>query len=233
MIKEGKIKYLDVENHNKIITKTFITAKGTSVRCPNKNIKLLPYVLEQCRSYLNITVITDNLSIKKICDKYNVNCFLEPQEVQTGEFNSIYNYLVKTNQLDTIKEFIHLPLTQPIRNNETIMNVAYSDLTDYDFATTYSIVPNRKIFLLNDDFTYQYDSYERKGSLCKDSKMIDGYIYKIKTDFLIKIINSESPNHMFWNESKIKFVENTTGIFLDIDEPRDLKMFEIYKELYK
>lgn len=232
-IKEGKIKYLDIENHHKIITKTFITAKGTSVRCPRKNIKLLPYVLEQCRSYLNITVITDNLSIKRICDNYNVNCFLEPQEVQKGEFNSIYNYLVKTNQLDTIKEFIHLPLTQPIRNNETIMNVAYSDLTDYDFATTYSIVPNRKIFLLNDDFTYQYDSYERKGSLCKDSKMIDGYIYKIKTDFLIKIINSESPNHMFWNESKIKFVENTTGIFLDMDEPRDLKMFEIYKEIYK
>lgn len=233
MIKEGKIKYLDVENHNKIITKTFITAKGTSVRCPNKNIKLLPYVLEQCRSYLNITVITDNLSIKKICDKYNVNCFLEPIEAQKGEFNSIYNYLVQTNQLDTIKEFILLPLTQPIRNNETIMNVAYSDLTDYDFATTYSIVPNRKIFLLNDDFTYQYDSYERKGSLCKDSKMIDGYIYKIKTDCLIRIINSENVNHEFWNNSKIKFVENTTGIFLDIDEPRDLKMFEIYKEIYK
>ena len=63
--------------------------------------------------------------------------------------------------------------------------------------------------------------------------MIDGYVYKIKTDLLIRIINSESPNHMFWNESKIKFVENTTGIFLDIDEPRDLKMFEIYKEIYK
>ena len=94
-----------------------------------------------------------------------------------------------SQMVNIIKEFIHLPLTQPIRNNETIMNVAYSDLTDYDFATTYSIVPNRKIFLLNDDFTFQYDSYERKGSLCKDSKMIDGYIYKIKTDFLIKIIN--------------------------------------------
>lgn len=213
--------------------KTFITAKGTSIRCPRKNIKLLPYVLEQCNSYLDITVITDDLSIKKICDKYNVDCYIEPKEVQTGEFNSIYNYLVQTNQLNIIKEFILLPLTQPIRNNETIMNVAYSDLTDYDFATTYSIVSNRKIFLLNDDFTYQYDSYERKGSLCKDTKMIDGYIYKIKAECLIRIITSNNINHEFWNNSKIKFVENTTGIFLDIDEPRDLKMFEIYKEIYK
>lgn len=210
--------------------KTFITVKGKSERCPGKNIKLLPYVLQQCNSYLDITVITDDLSIKRICDKYNVNCFIEDKSVQTREFNSIYNYLVQTNQLDTIKEFVHLPVTQPIRNNETIMNVAYSDLTDYDFATTYSIVSNRKIFLLNDDFTYQYDSYERKGSLCKDTKMIDGYVYKIKTDLLIRIIHSESPNHMFWNESKIKFVKNTTGIFLDVDEPRDLKMFEIYEK---
>ena len=182
-------------------------------------------------SFYNITVITDDLSIKRVCDKYNVDCFIEDKSVQTSEFNSIYNYFVKTNQLNSIKEFIHLPVTQPIRNNETIMKVAYSDLTDYDFATTYSIVPNRKIFLLNDDFTYQYDSYERKGSLCKNTKMIDGYVYKIKTEFLVRIINSESPNHMFWNESKIKFVKNATGIFLDVDEPRDLKMFEIYKNL--
>lgn len=211
------------------MTKTFITVKGKSERCPGKNIKLLPYVLEQCSSYLDITVITDDIFIKRVCDKYNVDCFIEDKSVQTSEFNSIYNYLVKTNQLDIIKEFVYLPVTQPIRNNETIMNVAYSDLTSYDFATTYSIVANRKIFLLNDDFTYQYDSYERKGSLCKDTKMIDGYVYKIKTEFLVRIINSESPNHVFWNESKIKFVKNTTGIFLDVDEPRDLKMFEIYK----
>ena len=211
--------------------KTFITVKGKSERCPGKNIKLLPYILRQCSSYLDITVITDDLSIKRICGEHNVDCFIEDKSVQTSEFNSIYNYLVQTNQLDTIKEFVYLPVTQPIRNNETIMNVAYSDLTDYDFATTYSIVPNRKIFLLNDDFTYQYDSYERKGSLCKDTKMIDGYVYKIKTECLVRIINSKSPNHVFWNESKIKFVENTTGIFLDIDEPRDLKIFEIYKNL--
>jgi len=145
-----------------------------------------------------------------------------------SELNSIYNYLLSTNQLYTIKEFVHLPVTQPIRSNDTILKVMYSDLTDYDFATTYTMVPNRKIFLLNDDDTYMYDSYERKGSLCKDTKMIDGAIYKIKTEFLTKIIYSESPNHMFWNEGKIKFIKNDAELFLDVDEPRDLKLFEIY-----
>jgi pseudaminic acid cytidylyltransferase len=211
--------------------KTFITVKGYSTRCPGKNKKLLPYVLEQCSSYLDITIITDDLSIKRICEEYNVDCYIEPKEVQTSEFNSIYNYLLHTNQIDIIKEFIYLPITQPIRNNETIINVVNSDLTNYDFATTYSVVPNRKIFLLNDDFTYKYDSYERKGSLCDDVKMIDGYVYKIKTDFLIRVINSESVNNTFWNKSKIKFIENSTVIFLDIDKPRDMKLFELCKNI--
>lgn len=177
---------------------------------------------------MDITVITDHDGMAKICKDYNVDCFMEDKSVQTGEFNSIYNYLLSTNQLYTIKEFIHLPVTQPIRSNDTILKVMYSDLTDYDFATTYTMVPNRKIFLLNEDNTYQYDSYERKGSLCPDVKMIDGAIYKIKTEFLSKIIYSESPNHMFWNESKIKFIKNDAELFLDVDEPRDLKLFEIY-----
>ena len=33
---------------------------------------------------------------------------------------------------------------------------------------------------------------------------------------------------MFWNESKIKFIKNDAELFLDVDEPRDLKLFEIY-----
>ena len=61
-------------------------------------------------------------------------------------------------------------------------------------------------------------------------KMIDGYVYKIKTESLVRIISSNNINHEFWNNSKIKFVKNTTGIFLDVDEPRDLKMFEIYEK---
>ena len=212
---------------------TFIPAKGYSKRCDNKNYILLPYILNQCKSYLDITVITEDFAIKQICDKHEVNCYIESKESQVNELYSIYNYLVKTNQLNTVREFIHLPTTQPIKNKETILNVLNTDLTNYDIITTYSVIPNRKIFLLNDDFSYQYESYERKGCLCFNTKMIDGSIYKIKTDHLIKIINSQSPNHTFWNQSKIQFVENTTEVFLDVDEPKDIKLFEIYKSYYK
>jgi hypothetical protein len=74
-----------------------------------------------------------------------------------------------------------------------------------------------------------YDSYERKGSLCNDVKMIDGCIYKIKTSFLKNILQSSSINHSFWNESKIKFIENNSDFFLDVDTPKDLKIFEKIK----
>jgi hypothetical protein len=143
----------------------------------------------------------------------------------------IYNYLIETNQLESIPEFIQLPLPQPFTNIETIMNVAYADLTDYDMATTYTVVPNRAIFLLNEDNSFKVDSYERKGCLCPDTKMIDGCVYKIKTSFLKEAINAESFNNHFWNKSKICFIENTSDIFLDIDTPKELKQFELLKNV--
>lgn len=213
--------------------KTFICAKGTSIRCPGKNIKLLQYTLNKVKSFMDIIVITDSSQIENICKHNNVKCYIEDSNKQFGELTSIYNYLIDTNQFDTIKEFILLPLPQPFTNIETIMNIAYSDLTDYDMATTYTIVPNRSIFLLNNDNTYKVDSYERKGCLCPDTKMIDGCIYKIKTSFLFECINQDSFNHHFWNESKIKFIENTSDIFLDVDTPKELKQFEILKNIIK
>lgn len=204
---------------------TFITVKGVSKRCPRKNHKLLPYVLEQIANYLDVVVITDDKELKHIAEKYNVKVFLENADIQISEFNSIYNYLIQTNQLESIKEFLYLPVTQPLRSNELIMNIGFADITDYDFATSYSIVPNRKIFLLNDDNTFQYESYERKGSLCNNVKMVDGCGYKVKTEFLSKIIASDNINHVFWNESKIKFIENKDNTFLDVDTKEDLKKF--------
>lgn len=204
---------------------TFITVKGTSKRCPRKNHKLLPYVLKQISNFLDVIVITDDKDLKRIAEKFNVEVFMEEKDIQHSEFHSIYNYLIKTQRINEIDEFLYLPVTQPLRSNELIINIGFADITDYDFATSYSIVPNRKIFLLNDDNTFMYDSYERKGALCNDVKMIDGCAYKIKTSFLEKILKSDNVNHMFWNESKIKFIENKDDTFLDIDTPKDLKKF--------
>lgn len=204
----------------------FITVKGESKRCPNKNKVLLPYVLNQISSsFSNIIVITDSLELKEIADNFGVVVYLENKEIQKGEFFSIYDFLMKTNTLLDIPEFILLPATQPFRSIELIQDIISCDLEGYDFATSYSKVPNRKIFLLNNDFSYKYESYERKGSLCSEEKMIDGYIYKIKTSFLKNIVNSDNSNNYFWNHSRIKFIENKSRFFLDIDEPEDLDLF--------
>lgn len=211
--------------------KTFICAKGTSVRCPNKNLKLIQYTLDKVKAFMDIIVITDSPRIVEICKQNNVDYYIEDTDKQFGELMSIYNYLIETNQLESIPEFIQLPLPQPFTNTETIMNVAYSDLTEYDMATTYTVVPNRAIFLLNEDNSFKVDSYERKGCLCPDVKMIDGCIYKIKSSFLKEAISTESFNHHFWNKSKICFVENTSDIFLDIDTPKELKQFELLKNV--
>lgn len=211
--------------------KTFICAKGTSVRCPNKNLKLIQYTLDKVKSFLDITVITDSPRIVEICKQNNVDYYIEDSNKQFGELMSIYNYLIETNQLESISDFIQLPLPQPFTNIETIMNVAYADLTEYDIATTYTIVPNRAIFLLNEDNSFKVDSYERKGCLCPDTKMIDGCIYKIKSSFLKEAINAESFNNHFWNKSKICFIENTSDIFIDIDTPKELKQFELLKNV--
>ena len=204
---------------------TFITAKGESKRCHNKNKILLPYVLEQALSIpLNIIVITDSLELKEITERFGIITYLEDKDSQKDEFSSIYNYL-ETISFSDISEFILLPLTQPFRSKDLIQDIINCDLKNYDFVTSYSKVPNRKIFLLNDDFSYKYDSQERKGSLCLEEKMIDGYIYKIKTSFLKNVVNSDNSNNYFWNHSRIKFIENKSRFFLDIDEPEDLDLF--------
>lgn len=201
----------------------FITVKGKSLRCPNKNLKLLPYVLNQVSSYLDIIVITDDIRLKQIAERYNVEVFIEDQQIQKSEFHSIYNYLTITG--NKIDEFVYIPVTQPFRSDQLIMSVSYTDLQNYDFATTYSIVANRGIFILNEDFSFKTDSYERKGSLCKEVKMVDGCAYKIKTSFLNEMMQSDNVNNYFWNRSKIKFIQNHDNMFLDVDTPEDLKKF--------
>lgn len=204
----------------------FITVKGTSVRCPDKNKILLPFTLKKITD--NVIVITDSLEIVEICKEFNVKYFIEDKQTQKCELKSIYDFIVNTNQIDSIEEFVHLQVTHPLCNIETIMEVINYKMENYDMITTFTYVPNRKIFLLNDDDTYMYDSYERKGSLCKPTKMIDGSVYKIKTTFLKKVIDSDNVNHTFWNKSKKKFIQNKTNIFLDVDESYELDLFQKY-----
>ena len=173
-----------------------------------------------------VFVIVDSEELAKICIKFNVPYYMETDNEKLSEFNAIYNYLEHEEKLNTEDEFIILPVTQPFRSKETILNVVNTRLDNCNVVTTYIEVSNRSIFMLKEDNTFKVDSYNRKGCMCPSEKMADGSIYKMTNKFLKKVVESEDSNHDFWG-SKIKFVKNASPIFLDVDNPTDLEIFKM------
>lgn len=207
----------------------YITVKGTSARCPRKNHTLLPYVLDYARKLFDVVVITDDDELEGIAKEYGVEVYKDKNTHKISEFHAIYGLLAEQGKLDKDEEFVILPVTQPLRTEHTVKAVRDLDMTGYDVVTTYTVVSNRGIFLLNDDNTFKVESYNRKGCMCKEEKMADGSMYKMRNTFLRDIVESEDTNHAFWH-SKILWVENTQPMFLDVDTPRDLELFNIIRE---
>lgn len=207
----------------------YITVKGNSVRCPRKNHALLPYVLAYARELFDVVVITDDDELASIAKEYGVEVYKDKNTHKISEFHAIYGYLAEQGKLDKDEEFVILPVTQPLRTEHTMKVVRNLDMTGYDVVTTYSVVSNRGIFLLNEDNTFKVESYNRKGCMCKEEKMADGSMYKMRNTFLRDIVESEDTNHEFWH-SRLLWVENTHPMFLDVDTPRDLKLLNIIRE---
>lgn len=202
----------------------YITVKGNSVRCPRKNHTLLPYVLNYASELFDVVVITDDDELEDIAKEYGVTVYRDKNPHKISEFHAIYGYLMEQGKLDSNEEFVVLPATQPFRTKETMQEVRDMDMTNYDVITTYTVVSNRSIFLLNDDNTFKTNSYNRKGCMCQEERMADGSMYKMRNTFLRGIVESTDVNHSFWH-SRIAFVENTHPVFLDVDTPRDLELF--------
>lgn len=207
----------------------YITVKGVSVRCPRKNHTLLPYVLAYARELFDVVVITDDDELEGIAKEYGVEVYKDKNTHKISEFHAIYGYLAEQGKLDKDEEFVILPVTQPLRTEHTMKVVRDLDMTGYDVVTTYTVVSNRGIFLLNEDNTFKTESYNRKGCMCKEEKMADGSMYKMRNLFLRDIVESEDTNHEFWH-SRLLWVENTHPMFLDVDTPRDLELFNIIRE---
>lgn len=202
----------------------FIAVKGASVRCPNKNKSLLPYVVKKFKEYLDIVVVTDSNEIASICESMGVKFYIECKEPPHDEFYAIYDCMKKNNIQD--EELLIFPATQPFKNLDTVLEVANYNMKGVDMVTTYTVVPNRSIFILNEDDTFKYDSYHRKGCMCEPLKMIDGNLYKLTKRSLERIALSNDTNHAIWGESKIAYVENKCQLFLDVDTPTDLEIFK-------
>lgn len=202
-----------------------IPAKEKSLRCPNKNLMLIDWTIDYLGDNISRTVlITDSDELIEVAQKNGLKYY--KSNIVDGELKAMYDFLEKINYQR--EYFIHLPLTQPLRENDLIDRLDNKE-TDKDFIVSSNRIVNRNIFNIKDD-KFIYESFERKGCLCDSVNSIDGAIYKINFNFLSKIFLTDNINHYFWN-GNFETINNNMP-FLDIDEIEDLKCFYNLKQLF-
>lgn len=214
---------ISIEEVNKDII--LIPAKGHSVRCPGKNIKLLEWASNYLGEKSNrAIVITDSDDIIEESKKFNLHFF--KSSITTNELSAMLDYLEKNNYKR--EYFIYLPLTQPLREIGLIDMLDDME-TKKDFIVSKNKYINRDIFRISDN-SFITQSFERKGCLCNRDNCIDGAIYKISVDFFKKVNSNNNVNHEFWNGDFETITNNMP--FLDIDEIEDLNCFNNLLKLF-
>lgn len=207
-----------------------IPAKGKSIRCPNKNIYLIPPIVDYIKTNSNLfdstVLLTDSDDLINIAKVLGLKYYKEYPVGKSNELLSIYNYLLETNTLDYYNAIIHLASTQPIRE-PSILKTIYNLPCDSNLITTYIDVPDRSIFYIKDG-KFENKTYNKTGSMCQTKNMVDGSIYKISTAFIKNVINKSKSvndiNHYFWNTKNIKFIKQNCP-FVDIDTKLDLQNY--------
>lgn len=200
-----------------------IPAKEISVRCPKKNHELLEWTLNWLRSYKSNTVlITDSLELIEKARRLGINFYKTNN--YCGEFSCFYEYLKYCSFEGD--EFIYLPLTQPLREMDLLDKILKEDISSYDFITSYTNLPDRNIFEIDDGGNFiKHSPKGRKGCLCLNKKILDGSIYRIKINHLKDTVSQvDNQNKVFWSGKKGLVLNNMP--FLDIDTEDDLIKFK-------
>ena len=201
-----------------------ITAKDISIRCPGKNLVLFKFLLKYYLGdyFSRVTLISNSNDLINLAKENNIKSYFHPGV--NGEFQCAWDYL-KENDLLSVGSFILLPLTQPLREVGLMNRILEESISDYDFITTYTNYPDRKLFEVTDDGKFKYPSPQgRLGRLCGSNKILDGALYRIKVEFLSQVINSPNHNFHFWS-GNFKLIKNKMP-FLDIDTPEDLEKLQ-------
>lgn len=211
--------------------KLFICVKGHSSRCPNKNANLIRFTIDWIRDtgHANDTVvISDSNFICCIAEYHHIKYYHEPNNFD-NELMSIHRYLKQSGE--HIDDVIVVPVTQPVRNKELLDELINEPYGDADFITTKRTVSDRHIFYVDDNnnFIYNSEQGERKGSLCKQQWMLDGSLYKLKVSVLGELAQSINPNKCLWTDHKFKTIVNSSYLYFDIDEPHEYAEFMRYK----
>ncbi len=213
-----------------------IPIKKKSRRCPGKNKILLPFTahyLKQQKIIRNAVVISDSPELLNFATSLGfISTFLEVRTSTQDELTSCCNFTKST----AIKEFVLLPVTHPFRDNDLISkcyNLYLKEKEHIDFITSFTEINNREQFYLkisdNNPF-FLKEQINRKGNLCKNTPMIDGSIYLIKSSFIEKVACSKDPNAAFWG-GNFKCVKNIAP-FMDIDTISDLDSFNFLRDFF-
>lgn len=216
-------------NKKSITFPIIIPVKKKSVRLPNKNHKLIGYTLDYLQQYgkENIIILTDD---EELIEKYNLDYRII---IDTSTQNDLL-YAIN----DCVKKLgcnyaFYLCVTNPFREDDLLYRMedkCRENAYKVPLITSKTIVPNRKIFLLDDNDKFKYKSKKgRKGKYVKNSFMIDGAAYLINASFLNEICKTNNPNKLFW-ESDFKTVLNNVP-FIDIDTQKDMDNLMFYAKL--
>lgn len=197
--------------------KILIPAKSKSTRCPSKNYLLLiaaKLYLEKEHRVSDAVVICDDEDICNYANMLGLKTWMNHRP-GLGDILAIRSYLEDCPLID---EFIWMPLTQPLRSKGLLNEIEYQLKRSHrNMVTTFQYVPDRSIFYINEDNTFEIDSVIRTGSMCPRKRMLDGALYAIKT----KWFENVASNQKFWSEPFDTIINNAP--FLDIDEPEDMK----------
>lgn len=199
-----------------------IPIKKNSTRLKNKNHDLIKYTLNYVEQYgrENIYILTD--------DEYIINEYGKDYNIIIDEDKRkdvIYSVYSASKKLNTEYVF-YLCVTNPFRENGILYKMInkIQENKNTSIVTTKIPIPNRKIFLIDENDKFKYKSKKgRKGKYVKRTYMIDGSAYLANVSFLKEICNSDNPNKLFW-ESNFKTVINHVP-FMDIDVKDDMDNF--------
>ena len=201
-----------------------IPLKKNSKRLPFKNRMLIGYTLEYLKQYKNadIYLLTDdNDMISQYSGQYNII-----YDIEEGN-DMLYSINYAINIIGC--EYAHfLCVTNPFREDNLLVKMEdylNNNNNNSPIITTKVEIPNRKIFLLdeNDNFIYPSEN-GRKGKFVERQFMIDGAAYLVQKEFINNICKTKMPNKIFWENQNFKCVENNVP-FVDIDTQKDINNF--------
>lgn len=201
-----------------------IPVKGKSVRCPNKNAILLPYVLSTLPTTLlqNTYVVTDDKTMEGIACYYGAQIFKENREEKDSDITAVKKAAEHIGSEWVVFWTVTTPFKSPLLYFSMIEEI--DDNTDIIFTTRK--VSDRSIYYVNNG-DWLVSDVERKGVNCPERIMADGAAYAIRSNWLSGV----NGNYGFWNRGKKKFVLNNTPFYVDVDTPDDLQRFQILKDI--